>query len=108
MLGVRYYGYYNQQIFTHVCVSNIVNFEIFKIVVPKLDVPSTTQKRHVPDPQQFPFRQDLKYYCQRSIIHETDCLNTNDLECSVTFTVDKNICVIGVQVIYTFAYLFVI
>ncbi|PZC72793.1 hypothetical protein B5X24_HaOG210577 [Helicoverpa armigera] len=39
-----------------------------------------------------------KIYCQRSIIQHTDCLNTSVLDCSVTFMVDKNICLLGVQV----------
>lgn len=41
-----------------------------------------------------------KIYCQRAIIQHTDCLNTSVLDCSVTFMVDKNICLLGVQVIY--------
>lgn len=40
-----------------------------------------------------------KIYCQRAIIQQTDCLNTSVLDCSVTFMVDKNICLFGVQVI---------
>ncbi|XP_070163943.1 BTB/POZ domain-containing protein 2 isoform X2 [Polyergus mexicanus] len=43
-------------------------------------------------------REGPKYYCLRSIVQQTDCLNTNVLDCSVTFSVDKNICVVGVQV----------
>ncbi|XP_011153908.1 uncharacterized protein LOC105191868 [Harpegnathos saltator] len=43
-------------------------------------------------------RESTKYYCLRSILQQTDCLNTNVLDCSVTFSVDKNICVTGVQV----------
>ncbi|CAH2040185.1 unnamed protein product, partial [Iphiclides podalirius] len=39
-----------------------------------------------------------KIYCQRPIIQHTDCLNTSVLDCSVTFMVDKNICLWGVQV----------
>ncbi|KAG7311840.1 hypothetical protein JYU34_002922 [Plutella xylostella] len=39
-----------------------------------------------------------KLYCQRPIIQHTDCLNTSLLDCSVTFMVDKNICLLGVQV----------
>ncbi|CAG4933747.1 unnamed protein product [Parnassius apollo] len=39
-----------------------------------------------------------KIYCQRPIIHHTDCMNTSVLDCSVTFMVDKNICLWGVQV----------
>ncbi|KAJ2944476.1 hypothetical protein O0L34_g3822 [Tuta absoluta] len=39
-----------------------------------------------------------KIYCQRAIIQQTDCLNTSVLDCSVTFMVDKNICLLGVQV----------
>lgn len=39
-----------------------------------------------------------KIYCQRAIIQHTDCLNTSVLDCSVTFMVDKNICLLGVQV----------
>ena len=43
-------------------------------------------------------REGPKYYCLRSLLQQTDCLNTNVLDCSVTFSVDKNICVLGVQV----------
>lgn len=43
-------------------------------------------------------REGTKYYCLRSIVQQTDCLNTNVLDCSVTFSVDKNICVTGIQV----------
>ncbi|XP_039764338.1 uncharacterized protein LOC120636832 isoform X2 [Pararge aegeria] len=39
-----------------------------------------------------------KIYCQRAIVQHTDCLNTSGLDCSVTFMVDKNICLLGVQV----------
>ncbi|XP_046961597.1 uncharacterized protein LOC124531166 [Vanessa cardui] len=39
-----------------------------------------------------------KIYCQRAIVQHTDCLNTSALDCSVTFMVDKNIYVLGVQV----------
>ncbi|XP_015109573.1 uncharacterized protein LOC107036271 [Diachasma alloeum] len=44
------------------------------------------------------FRDGPKYYCLRSMGQQTDCLNSGVLDCSVTFSVDKNICVIGVQV----------
>lgn len=40
-----------------------------------------------------------KIYCQRAMVQHTDCLNTSALDCSVTFMVDKNIYVLGVQVI---------
>ena len=43
-------------------------------------------------------RDGVKYYCTRDVITEMDCVNTSVLDCSVTFTVDKNICVLGVQV----------
>ncbi|CAK1549587.1 unnamed protein product [Leptosia nina] len=39
-----------------------------------------------------------KIYCQRAVVQQTDCLNTSVLDCSVTFMVDKNICLLGVQV----------
>ncbi|CAG9784695.1 unnamed protein product [Diatraea saccharalis] len=39
-----------------------------------------------------------KIYCQRPIIQHTDCFNASVLDCSVTFMVDKNICLLGVQV----------
>ncbi|XP_060801970.1 uncharacterized protein LOC106136881 [Amyelois transitella] len=41
---------------------------------------------------------DRKLYCQRGLVQHTDCLNTSVLDCSVTFMVDKNICLLGVQV----------
>ncbi|KAL0894394.1 hypothetical protein ABMA27_013014 [Loxostege sticticalis] len=39
-----------------------------------------------------------KIYCQRAIIQHTECYNASVLDCSVTFMVDKNICLLGVQV----------
>ncbi|KAM3962697.1 uncharacterized protein ACR2FA_003081 [Aphomia sociella] len=39
-----------------------------------------------------------KLYCTRTIIQHTDCFNTSVLDCSVTFMVDRNICLLGVQV----------
>ena len=43
-------------------------------------------------------RDGVKYYCTRNVVQPLDCVNTSVLDCSVTFTVDKNICVLGVQV----------
>lgn len=43
-------------------------------------------------------RDGVKYYCTRNVLTPLDCVNTSVLDCSVTFTVDKNICVLGVQV----------
>lgn len=43
-------------------------------------------------------RQGPKFYCLRPVVQLSECLNTNVLDCSVTFCVDKNICVLGVQV----------
>lgn len=45
-----------------------------------------------------------KIYCQRAIIQQTDCLNTSVLDCSVTFMVDRNICLLGVQVCQYYYY----
>lgn len=39
-----------------------------------------------------------KHYCVRTIRQQTDCLNTSVLDCSVTFIVDRSICITGVQV----------
>ncbi|XP_026756984.2 uncharacterized protein LOC113516720 isoform X2 [Galleria mellonella] len=39
-----------------------------------------------------------KLYCTRAIIQHTDCYNTSVLDCCVTFMVDRNICLLGVQV----------
>ncbi|XP_049871184.1 uncharacterized protein LOC126370386 [Pectinophora gossypiella] len=39
-----------------------------------------------------------RLYCRRGVVQQTDCLNTSVLDCSVTFMVDKNICLLGVQV----------
>lgn len=43
-------------------------------------------------------QEGLKYYCLRSVIRLTECLNANVLDCSMTFSVDKDIYVLGVQV----------
>ncbi|CAH1102996.1 unnamed protein product [Psylliodes chrysocephalus] len=39
-----------------------------------------------------------KMYCSRLPLHITECMNTSVLDCAVTFTCDKNICVFGIQV----------
>jgi len=39
-----------------------------------------------------------KLYCTRVPLRLTDCMNTSVLDCAVTFTCDKNVCVFGVQV----------
>lgn len=36
-----------------------------------------------------------RYYCIRSVGQQTDCLNTSVLDCSLTFTVDRSICITG-------------
>ncbi|XP_008547873.1 BTB/POZ domain-containing protein 6-A isoform X2 [Microplitis demolitor] len=43
-------------------------------------------------------RDGPKYYCLRSMGQQAEYLNPGVMDCSVTFSVDKNICVIGVQV----------
>lgn len=43
-------------------------------------------------------REGSKYYCLRSLVQQTEILNSSVLDCSVTFSVDRNICVMGVQV----------
>ena len=45
-----------------------------------------------------PMRDGPKYYCRRIPIHTTECHNASVMDCSLNFKVDKNICVIGVQV----------
>ncbi|GAB0091111.1 uncharacterized protein DMENIID0001_059190 [Sergentomyia squamirostris] len=39
-----------------------------------------------------------RFYCVRSIRQQTDYLNTSVLDCSVTFSVNRCICITGVQV----------
>lgn len=39
-----------------------------------------------------------KLICRRIPIRLTECMNTGVLDCILTFTCDKNICVYGVQV----------
>lgn len=41
---------------------------------------------------------DEKYYCIRIMRQQTECLNTSVLDCSLTFTVDRNICITGIQI----------
>lgn len=43
-------------------------------------------------------REGHKYYCIRSVTPQTPCLNTSILDCCLSFTVDRNICVLGIQV----------
>ncbi|KDR23977.1 BTB/POZ domain-containing protein 6-B-like isoform X2 [Zootermopsis nevadensis] len=45
-----------------------------------------------------PAHRDTKFYCVRNILPQPHCLNTSILDCSVTFTVDRNIFVHGVQI----------
>ncbi|KAL4720855.1 hypothetical protein ACJJTC_016724 [Scirpophaga incertulas] len=39
-----------------------------------------------------------KVYCQRFVLQHSDCFNASVIDSSVNFMVDKNICVLGVQV----------
>ncbi|XP_018574174.1 BTB/POZ domain-containing protein 6 isoform X1 [Anoplophora glabripennis] len=39
-----------------------------------------------------------KLYCSRQLLRITECMNTSVLDCAVTFTCDKNVCVYGIQV----------
>lgn len=39
-----------------------------------------------------------RYYCHRFLRTQTDCLNTSILDCSLTFSVDRSICITGCQV----------
>lgn len=39
-----------------------------------------------------------KLYCTRVPLRLSDCMNTSVLDCAVTFTCDKNVCVYGIQV----------
>ena len=39
-----------------------------------------------------------KYWCKRAMMQEPHCLNTSILDCSVTFTVDKDIYIHGIEV----------
>ncbi|XP_076271238.1 BTB/POZ domain-containing protein 1 isoform X3 [Rhynchophorus ferrugineus] len=36
--------------------------------------------------------------CNRMLLRTTECMNTSVLDCAVTFTCDKNVCVYGIQV----------
>ena len=39
-----------------------------------------------------------KYWCKRSMLQEPHCLNTSILDCSVTFIVDRDTCIHGIEV----------
>lgn len=39
-----------------------------------------------------------KLYCTRVPLCLTDCMNTSVLDCAVTFTCDRNVCIFGIQV----------
>lgn len=39
-----------------------------------------------------------KLYCTRQLLRITECMNASVLDCAVTFTCDKNVCVYGIQV----------
>ena len=39
-----------------------------------------------------------RYWCRRAMMQEPHCLNTSILDCSVTFTVDKDMCIHGIEV----------
>jgi len=40
----------------------------------------------------------VRVYCKRAMMQEPHCLNTSILDCSVTFTVDKDMCIHGIEV----------
>ena len=40
-----------------------------------------------------------RYWCKRAMMQEPHCLNTSILDCSVTFTVDKDMCIHGIEVV---------
>lgn len=44
------------------------------------------------------FRDRPKFYCMRALTQQSDCRNCDTLECFVTFKVDRDIFVLGVQV----------
>lgn len=39
-----------------------------------------------------------RFYCHRFVRTQTDCLNTSILDCALTFSVDRSICITGCQV----------
>ena len=39
-----------------------------------------------------------KHWCKRAMMQEPHCLNTSILDCSVTFTVDKDVYIHGLEV----------
>ena len=39
-----------------------------------------------------------KYWCKRAMMQEPHCLNTSITDCSVTFMVDKDMCIHGIEV----------
>merc|ERR1719412_2634755 len=39
-----------------------------------------------------------RHWCKRAMMQEPHCLNTSILDCSVTFTVDRDICIHGIEV----------
>ena len=39
-----------------------------------------------------------KHWCKRAMMQEPHCLNTSILDCSVTFTVDKDVWIHGIEV----------
>ncbi|XP_058442808.1 uncharacterized protein LOC131425173 [Malaya genurostris] len=41
---------------------------------------------------------DRKYYCRRIMRQQTECLNTSVLDCSLTFIVDRSVCITGIEV----------
>jgi len=40
----------------------------------------------------------VRFWCHRAMMQEPHCLNTSILDCSVTFTVDRDICIHGIEV----------
>ncbi|XP_023247125.1 BTB/POZ domain-containing protein 6-like isoform X2 [Copidosoma floridanum] len=44
------------------------------------------------------YRDSQKYYCIRTVEQQSEVYNDNILDCTVTFVVDKSICVLGIQV----------
>lgn len=48
--------------------------------------------------------ENRKLYCVRELLQQTNIFNQSVLDCSVTVTVDKNICIYGIQVSSYFNY----
>jgi hypothetical protein len=87
------------------CSSSIENSAVFVQDLSYPDIIREENRDVSRDSQEAPneilitnIRDRPKFYCMRSWLPHSNCRNYDIMDCSVTFTVDRNIFILGVQV----------